>query len=66
MRKNFDKEVCPVCGSENFDWTDYQENFNDEAAWQGWCCRCKDCCCKFTIERVYKLVDVSVRRVHGN
>lgn len=64
MRKNFDKEVCPVCNSESFDWGKYEEDFNGDEAWQHWRCRCDKCGCKFDIERVYKLADISVSRAH--
>ena len=66
MSKNFDKEACPVCGSENYDWTKYEEDFNGEEAWQYWHCRCNECGCKFDMERIYKLIDVSVSIAHGN
>jgi hypothetical protein len=66
MSKNFDKEACPVCSSEDYDCVDYEEDFNGEEAWQQWRCHCNECDCMFDMERIYKLIDVSVSRAHGN
>lgn len=66
MRKNFDKEACPVCGSESYDCADYEQDFNGEEAWQRWRCHCGKCGCMFDIERIYELTDVSVSRADGN
>lgn len=66
MRKNFDKEACPVCGSEIYDCADYEQDFNGEEAWQRWRCHCDKCGCMFDMERIYELTDVSVSRADGN
>ena len=67
MSKNFDKEVCPVCGSENYTIEDYSDNFNDFGSGsQWWLCCCEKCGCMFDIEKIYELVDISVSRAHGN
>lgn len=67
MNKNFDKEACPVCGSEEFSIDDFRDdNLNFEEVSKWWLCRCDKCGCMFDIERVYELVDVSVSRAHGN
>lgn len=63
MRKNFDKEACPVCGSENYIVEDYSDDYCGlDGAGQWWSCRCDKCGCLFDIERSYELVDISVTR----
>jgi hypothetical protein len=67
MRKNFDKEACPVCGSEDYTIEDYGDDFSGlDGAAQWWSCRCDKCGCRFDIERSYELVDLSVSRANGN
>ena len=67
MRKNFDKEACPVCGSEDYTIEDYGENFwGDDSGTQWWRCHCDKCGCLFDIELCYELTDVSVSRADGN
>lgn len=67
MSKNFDKEACPVCNSEDYTIEDYSDDFYGlDGGSQWWLCRCDKCGCMFDIERVYELVDVSVSRAHGN
>lgn len=67
MRKNFDKEACPVCNSEDYTIEDYNNDFLGlDGGSQWWLCRCDKCGCMFDIERIYELVDVSVSRADGN
>ena len=67
MRKNFDKEACPACGSEDYTIEDYSDNFNIDEGSQWWYCRCDKCGLMFDIERIYELVDISVTASHyGN
>lgn len=66
MSKNFDKEACPVCGSEEFSIYNFRDSFNLEEGSKWWLCHCDKCGCMFDIERVYELVDISVSRAHGN
>jgi len=67
MSKNFDKEACPVCGSEDYIIEEYSDDFSGlDGGTQWWRCRCDKCGCLFEIERSYELVDVSVSRANGN
>lgn len=67
MSKNFDKEACPVCGSEDYTIDDYSDNFlGEEGGTQWWRCRCDKCGCLFDIERSYELAAISVSRADGN
>lgn len=67
MKRHFDKEACPMCDSEDYTIEDYFENFcGEEGGVQWWSCRCNKCGCKFDIERVYELADISVSRADEN
>lgn len=66
MKHQFDKEACPVCGSEDYTVVDYCEDFyGEEGGAQWWSCHCDKCGCLFDIDRSYKLVDITVSRAHG-
>ena len=67
MKHQFDKEACPVCGSEDYTIEDYGDDFSGlDGAAQWWSCRCDKCGCRLDIERSYELVDLSVSRAHGD
>ena len=60
MRKNFDKEACPACGSEDYTIEDYGDDFSEDGGGQWWSCKCDKCGCLFDIERSYELTGISV------
>ena len=62
MRKNFDKEACPMCDSEDYTIEDYSDDFNDDGGEQWWGCKCDKCGCLFNIEKSYELVGMKVTR----
>ena len=67
MRKNFDKEACPVCSSEDYTVNDYNEDFDgEESSSRWWSCRCDECGCLFYINYSYELTNISVSRADGN
>lgn len=65
MKRQFDKEACPVCDSEDYTIEDYGDDFYGlDGGSQWWLCRCDKCGCMFSIERGYELASVFVSRVN--
>lgn len=59
-------EVCPRCGSEEYETDDYGDSFDQFGGEQWWTCVCNDCGCKFDITKVYELKDVIVEEVSAS
>ena len=53
-------ESCPKCHSEEYEINDYGDNFDQFGAEQWWICTCVNCDTKFSINKMYKLVEVNV------
>lgn len=57
------REACPNCNSENYEITDYSDEFDMDGCVQWWDCMCEDCGRKFSITKVYTLSNVIVEEV---
>lgn len=56
-------EVCPQCGSEEYETEDYGDSFDQFGAEQWWTCVCNDCGCTFSITKMYDLKNVIIEEV---
>ncbi len=53
-------EVCPQCGSEEYETEDYGDSFDQFGAEQWWTCTCTKCGYEFTITKMYELKNVII------
>jgi len=56
-----DYEQCPYCGSEDFDISDFDQNFDIDDVSFYWRCNCNECEKVFNIIKWYKLIKTSVQ-----
>lgn len=59
-------EACPHCGDENYEITDYGDNFDTYSGSQWWACTCSKCGHKFEITKIYNLAEVTIEEVSGS
>lgn len=55
-------DACPDCGNEDYDITDYGDEFDDYGGEQWWECHCEKCGCNFTKHRFYTTEKVIIEK----
>ena len=56
----FNEEKCPDCGSEDYDISEYWDDFDEDGGIRVWKCVCPKCHKNFIITYEYKCTEVTV------